>query len=66
MKDALNKNNGKLPIYGMPPSFDSTDSPKSKRKVNTLNFFLEICLMLEKEKDASVEIATFLYRWEEG
>ena len=22
--------------------------------------------MLEKEKDASVEIATFLYRWEEG
>ena len=38
-KYARIKDNGKLPIYEMPPSFDSTNSPRSKRKVSTLNFF---------------------------
>ena len=60
-KYSLNKNNGKLPIYKILPSSDSTNSPRSKRKVSTLKFFLEIYLTLGKDEDAVAEIETFLY-----
>ena len=39
-KDALNKTKGKLLIYEMSPSFYSTNSPRLKRKVSALKYFL--------------------------
>ena len=50
----------------MPPSFDSTNSPRSQGKVSTLKLFLESCLTLAKDHDALAEIPNFLYQEEEG
>ena len=61
-KDALNKTKGKLPIYDIPLSFDLTNSPILKRKVNTSKIFLERCLTLAKYQDARERITSFLYQ----
>ena len=50
----------------MPPSFDSTNSPRSQGKVSTLKLFLESCLTLAKDHDALEEIASILYQQEGG
>ena len=63
-QDTLIKDNGKLPIYEIPLSFDSTNSPKLQRKVSTLIFFLESCLTLAKDHDALAETASILYQRE--
>ena len=39
---------------------------QSKKKGNTLKFFLEFCLTLAKDHDALVDIVIIVYRWEEG
>ena len=62
VKDALIKDNVKFPVYKIPLSFDSKNTPRSQRKVSTLKFFLEICLTLAKDHDALTEIEHFLYR----
>ena len=65
-RDTLIMDNGKLPVYEMPPSFDSTSSPKSQGNVSTLKKFLESCLTLAKDYNTLAEIASSLYQQEEG
>ena len=62
VKGTLIKDNGKLPVYEVPLSFDLKNSPSSQRKVSTLNCFLEISLTSAKDQDALAEITIFLYQ----
>ena len=65
IRDMLKRNTGQLPVYEMPPVFNSIKFSRSQRTVSTLKCFLESSLTLEKYPDNLVEIEIFLYRWEE-
>ena len=61
-RDMLNRNTGKLPVYEIPPVFNSTKLSGSSRKVSTLKKFLESCMMLANDPDALAEIESLLHR----
>ena len=60
--DAMRRDMGKLPIYGMPPIFYSTLLEGPSLQHGTLKNFFECCLSLEKDPDALAEITSLLNR----
>ena len=56
IRDILNRNTDKLPVYEIPPVFDSTRLSGSSRKVSTLKNFLKSFLTLAKVQDALGQI----------
>ena len=61
-REALGRNPGKTPIFGMPSTFDSSLEVGTSQRYGTLQWFLEIFLSLEKDPNALVEIEKFLHR----
>ena len=59
--EALGRNSGKTPIFGMPSAFDSSLEDGPSWKYGTLQKKIESFLSLEKYLDALVEIDKLLH-----
>ena len=61
-REAIGRNPGKTPIFGMPSTFDSSLEAGPSQQYGTLKQLFESCLSLEKYLDALVEIKKLMRR----
>ena len=59
----MHRNYGKLPLYKIPTTFESTLEAQPSRQYGTLQHFFESCLSLSNDHKALVNIEKFLYHW---
>ena len=64
--DEMRRNSGKLPIYEMPTSFDSTLEEGPLQQHRTLHNLFEIFLSLVRDPNALVDIENLLHRLDKG